>query len=91
MKQHAETMASAYVKVTEMALTSDEWLAKYNRSMKVLVNGLPGLKQGTTVGKPYECEGKHLIDVRRAIKGPRISTEVFPIFLESITVVGPNQ
>lgn len=91
MKQHAETLASAYVKVTGMPLNSSEWLAKYSGSMKVLVNGLPGLERGTTAGKPYECEGKHLIGVRREIKGPNISTEVYPIFLEHITVLAPNQ
>lgn len=91
MKQHAETLAVTYVGVTGMPLNSEEWAAKYPKSVKVQVNGLPGLEVGTTVGKPYECEGKHFIGVRREIKGPNISTEVYPICLESISVVGPNE
>lgn len=86
VKAHAETLAVAYVGVTGMPLTSDEWNATYQGSMRVLVNGLSGLKEGTTVGKPREYMGKHSIGVRRGN-----TIEVYMIFLEHIAVVGPNE
>lgn len=88
-KAHAETLAVAYVGVTGMPLTADEWNGKYPRSMRVKVAHSHVKKGvvGRTVEHAFENEGVHFIGVQFASNG-----RTAPVRLDYIMmVIGPNE